>query len=98
MPAATAKDRENRAARLRALPAYVDQHIELWREQLATGAAAPIAVVDAVRRQLAAQQEQMRIAAGGDAVDEPFIAAWQRMDAFLRDQYRPVALEARPGR
>ena len=46
MPARTVRDYENIIARLRALPAYIDQSIELMREQLASGFAQPAVVVE----------------------------------------------------
>lgn len=55
MPARTLRDYENIIARLRALPPYVDQSIELVREQLAAGLAQPVIVVDLMLDQVVAQ-------------------------------------------
>ena len=71
MPARTVRDYENIIARLRALPTYIDQSIELMREQLASGFAQPALVVelmlDQVRR---AGQRPVRpvTAAGGVSI------------------------------
>jgi uncharacterized protein (DUF885 family) len=46
MPFVTASDYENYIARLRAFPAYVDQHIELLREGLALGMSLPRVVLN----------------------------------------------------
>jgi uncharacterized protein (DUF885 family) len=46
MPFAAVSDYENYIARLRAFPAYVDQHIELMREGLVTGTTLPRVVLD----------------------------------------------------
>jgi uncharacterized protein (DUF885 family) len=71
MPARTVTDYENILSRLRALPTYVDQTIELLREQLAAGRTQPAVVVDLVLAQITAQ-------AGRRAEDSPLLAAFQR--------------------
>jgi uncharacterized protein (DUF885 family) len=76
MPARTISDYENIIARLRAVPAYVDQNIELLREQLAAGLAQPQIVVDLVLEQLAAQR---RPAAGGS----PLLAAFRQFPSDI---------------
>jgi uncharacterized protein (DUF885 family) len=115
MPARTAGDYENIAARLRALPVYVDQQIELMREQMAAGLAQPAVVVDLMLEQIAAQRrppaadspllaafrrfpetvpaaEQPRLRGlAVTAYDEQFVPSWTRLEAFLRDTYRPKA-------
>jgi len=58
MPARTARDYENLLARLRAVPAYVDQNIALLDDAIARGIAQPRVVVDLVSAQLAAQIAQ----------------------------------------
>jgi uncharacterized protein (DUF885 family) len=55
MPARTVGDYENIIARLRALPTYIDQSIELLREQLADHHAQPAVVVNLMLDQLTAQ-------------------------------------------
>ena len=57
MPARTVKDYENIITRLRALPTYIDQSIDLMREQLAAGLAQPAIVVDLTLDQVAAQSK-----------------------------------------
>jgi len=56
MPSRTVKDYENIITRLRALPTYIDQTIDLLREQLAAGLAQPTIVVDLMLDQIAAQR------------------------------------------
>ena len=55
MPARTVRDFENIIARLRALPAYIDQSIDLVREHLAAGLAQPVIVVNLTLDQVVAQ-------------------------------------------
>ena len=55
MPARTVRDYENIIARLRALPAYIDQSIDLMREQLAAHRAQPVGVVNLTLDQVVAQ-------------------------------------------
>ena len=71
MPARSVRDYENVIARLRALPKYVDQNIELMREQLSAGLAQPAIVVDLVLEQIAAQH-----AASPEV--SPLLAAFRR--------------------
>lgn len=60
MPALTVKDYENMLARLRAIPAYIDQNIVLLDDAVARGMTQPRVVVDLVSAQLAAQIAQDR--------------------------------------
>ena len=76
MPTRTVKDYENIVARLRALPPYVDQTIELFREQLAAGLAQPQVVVDLVVDQLGAQSRP-------PAMASPLLAAFTRFPAEI---------------
>jgi uncharacterized protein (DUF885 family) len=76
MPARTLADYENIVARLRAVPAYVDQNIELLREQLAAGVAQPQIVVDLVLDQIAAQRRPA-------ASESPLLAAFRQLPATI---------------
>jgi uncharacterized protein (DUF885 family) len=83
MPARTVKDYENIIARLRGVAAYVDQNIELLREQLAAGLTQPEIVVDLVLDQLAAQRKAA-------APESPLLAAFRQFPADISpvDQQR----------
>lgn len=91
MPAQSVRDYENIIARLRALPAYVDQQIALQREQLAAGLAQPAVVVDLVLDQLEAQRST-------PPDESPLLAAFRRfpdtIPAAERDRLRAEALAA----
>ena len=76
MPTRDGKDYENLIARLRGLPAYVDQTIELMREQLAAGLAQPQVVVDLMLDQLVAQGRP-------PALESPLLAAFTRFPASI---------------
>ena len=89
MPSRTVKDYENIITRLRALPTYTDQTIDLLREQLAAGLAQPTIVVDLTLDQIAAQR--------GDSPEEsPLLMAFKRFPADIgaSDQQR-LRAEAR---
>jgi uncharacterized protein (DUF885 family) len=58
MPARNARDYENIIARLRAIPAYVDQNLAIQDESIAAGMMQPRIVADLVIRQLDAQIKQ----------------------------------------
>ncbi len=58
MPARTVRDYENIIARLRAIPTYVDQNLEILSEAIATKIMQPRVVADLVTQQLAAQMNQ----------------------------------------
>ncbi len=58
MPARTVHDYENIIARLRAIPSYVDQNIEIFNEAIATEMMQPRVVADLVTQQLTAQMNQ----------------------------------------
>jgi uncharacterized protein (DUF885 family) len=58
MPAYTVRDYENIVARLKAVPAYVDQGIRIMDEAIASGMMQPRIVADRVVAQLAAQSSQ----------------------------------------
>ncbi len=76
MPARTVKDYENIIARLRALPAYIDQTTGLMREQLAAGLAQPAVVVDLTLDQVAAQGKMA-------AADSPLLGAFRRFPSEI---------------
>ena len=118
MPAASVADYERQIARLRTLPAYVQQHIELWDEQLASGVGQPASVVNRVVAEIEAQRgiaaegspllaafrsfpasvppaERARLEqAARTAYVEQFAPAWERLERFLRDTYRPRSRES----
>jgi uncharacterized protein (DUF885 family) len=83
MPSSSVADYERLLARIRALPAYVDQHIELWSELLADGLAQPVSVVDSVASAIEAQRE-------GGADRSPLLDAFRRFPASI-----PAAERAR---
>jgi uncharacterized protein (DUF885 family) len=58
MPARTVHDYENIIARLRAIPAYIDQNIAILDESIASGIMQPRVVADLVIQQLDAQSKQ----------------------------------------
>jgi len=83
MPSRTVKDYENIIPRLRALPTYIDQTIDLLREQLAAGLAQPTIVVDLMLDQIAAQR--------GDSPEaSPVLLAFRQFpgDISASDQQR----------
>jgi len=71
MPSRTVKDYENIIARVRALPAHIDQAIGVMREQLAAGLAQPAIVVDLTVDQVAAQSRP-------PASESPLLVAFRR--------------------
>ncbi len=70
MPARTVRDYENIISRLRALPTYIDQSIELMREQLASGFAQPALVVELML-------DQVRAQASAPSDQSPLLAAFR---------------------
>jgi len=58
MPAHSVRDYQNIVARLRAVPGYVDQNIEILRESAARGLMQPAVVVDRIVAQLQRQTAQ----------------------------------------
>jgi uncharacterized protein (DUF885 family) len=83
MPARSVRDYENIIARLRAVPTYIDQSIELLREQLASGFAQPPVVVDLMIDEVVAQ-------ASASADQSPLLAAFRSFppDISAADQSR----------
>jgi uncharacterized protein (DUF885 family) len=70
MPARTVRDYENIIARLRAIPLYVDQSLELLREQLDARLAQPAIVVNLMIDQVVAQ-------ASAPPEDSPLLVAFR---------------------
>jgi len=70
MPARTVRDYENIIARLRALPLYIDQSIDLMREQLAANRTQPAVVVNLMIEQVVAQ-------AGASPDQSPLLEAFK---------------------
>src|SRR6266849_3441903 len=58
MPTRTVRDYDNIIARLSAVPAYVDQNLDLLDEAIRRGLVQPRVVVDRVLQQIAAQVSQ----------------------------------------
>src|SRR5688500_4536781 len=72
MPARTVQDYENIVARLRGVPAYVDQHLDLLREQIGAGLVQPPIVIDLMLEQVTAQLKM-------PAAESPLLAAFRRL-------------------
>jgi uncharacterized protein (DUF885 family) len=71
MPSRTVKDYDNIIARLRAVPALINQSIDIMREHLAAGLAQPAIVVDLTLDQVTAQRKP-------SASESPLLAALRR--------------------
>jgi uncharacterized protein (DUF885 family) len=76
MPSRTVKDYENVIARLRKLPTFIDQAIDVMREQLAAGLAQPAIVVDLTLDQVIAQSQAA-------AAESPLLAAFRRFPSQI---------------
>lgn len=88
MPARTETDYENMLARLRALPAYVEQSVSALREALQAGVLQPKLVVDAVVAQLEAQSNP-------DPADSPLLQAFSEFpETVPESRRRELAAEA----
>ena len=91
MPAFTVKDCENIIARLRAVPAFVDQNIAIMNEAIARGWTQPKIVSDLVIEQLTAQ-------VGQDAAATPLLFFLKKMPASIpeaeRERLRKQATDA----
>jgi prolyl oligopeptidase len=91
MPVFTVKDCENIVARIHAVPAYVDQNIEIMNEAIARGWTQPKIVSDLVIEQLTAQ-------AGQDASTTPLLFFLKKMPPNIpepeRERLRKQATEA----
>ena len=81
MPAFTVKDCENIIARLRAVPAYVDQNIAVLNEAIERGLTQPKIVADLVADQLKAQVAQ-------DAATSPLLEFLKKMPANIPETER----------
>jgi uncharacterized protein (DUF885 family) len=81
MPAFTVKDCENIIARLRAIPAYVDQNIDIMNEAVARGITQPKIVSDLVIEQLSKQASQ-------DASQTALLAFLEKIPASIPDAER----------
>ncbi len=79
MPARTVHDYENMLARLRAIPTYVDQNIEILNEAVATKMMQPRVVADLVTAQLQAQMSQ-------DAEHTALTAAFRKFPSNIPQQ------------
>jgi uncharacterized protein (DUF885 family) len=76
MPARTVRDYENIVARLRALPLYIDQSIDLMREQLAARHVQPAVVVNLMIDQVVAQ-------ASASPEDSPLLVAFRAFPSAI---------------
>ena len=76
MPAQTARDYENMLARLRAVPAYIDQNLAMLDDAIARGMVQPKIVIDLVAQQVAAQIAQ-------DRNNTRLLAAFRRFPAAI---------------
>lgn len=83
MPAHAIRDYENIIARLRAVPAFVDQNIAILDEGIAKGMVQPRVVIDIIVAQLAAQTAQ-------DEKTTPLLAAFRNLPSNI-----PAAEQAR---
>jgi prolyl oligopeptidase len=81
MPAFTVKDCENIIARIRAVPAYVDQNISILNEAIARGWTQPKIVSDLVIAQLTAQ-------VGQDASTTPLLFFLKKMPPSIPEAER----------
>ncbi len=81
MPARTVRDGENIIARIRAVPAYVDQNIAVMNEAIARGWTQPKIVVDLVIEQLTKQVAQ-------DASTTPLLEFLKKMPANIPEADR----------
>lgn len=83
MPARTVHDYENLLARLRAVPAYIDQNLAMLDEAIAAGMVQPRIVVDLVTQQVAGQIAQ-------DQTNTRLLAAFRNFPSSI-----PAADQAR---
>jgi prolyl oligopeptidase len=81
MPALTVHDAENTIARLRAVPAYVDQNIAIFNEAIGRGWTQPKIVTDLVI-------EQMKIQVAQDATNTPLLAFLKKLPPSISEADR----------
>jgi len=81
MPAHSVREYENLIARLRAVPRYVDQQIEILNEATARGLTQPLVVVDVVAGQIDKQASQ-------DAAHSALLAPFARFPTNVADAER----------
>jgi uncharacterized protein (DUF885 family) len=81
MPAFTVKDCENIIARLHAVPAYVDQNIEIMNEAIARGVTQPKIVADLVI-------DQLQVQVGQDASKSALLEFLKKMPASIPEAER----------
>src|SRR6266568_8169874 len=81
MPAFTVKDCENIIARLRAIPAYVDQNIAIMNEAIERGVAQPKIVADLI-------VEQLKIQTAQDASNTPLLEFLKKMPPSIPEAER----------
>ncbi|MDQ1403328.1 MAG: hypothetical protein QOG03_1644 [Actinomycetota bacterium] len=104
MPTGTAGERANIVARIEGVPRLIDQSIDLLREGLSLGVTAPRVVLrdvaDQVRAQLdggpllAPLEGQPEHLAAQKVVRETVTPAYERLLAFVTDEYLPGARES----
>ena len=91
MPAHSAQEYENIVSRLRAVPAYVDQNIEILNEAIGRGLTQPLVVVDRIVDQLDHQIAQ-------DAAHSALLSAFRHFPANVaaaeQDRLRDAAQDA----
>ena len=81
MPAFTVKDCENIIVRLHAIPAYVDQNIEIMNEAIAAGIMQPKIVVDLVI-------DQLKVQVGQDASQSALLEFLKKMPGSIPEADR----------
>ena len=87
MPARTEADYENMLARLRAIPAYVDQNIATLRDALAAGIVQPKLIVDIIIGQLEAQ-------ASPSPAESPLLAAFRDVPAEISEDRQAALVDS----
>lgn len=85
MPTRTHADYEDMIARLRAVPAYIEQNIAALREAIKKGRVQPLRTVDLISGQLDAQ-------AAPSAADSPLLGAFRKFPASIPDTRREALL------
>ncbi len=120
MPSRTVGDFENRIARLRATPAYVDGGVALLRGAIAAGLVQPGYIAETIAGQIRSQAQppagktplleafrnfpdsipqaqRARLMEQAEAAyKEAFRPAWQKLAAFVADEYVPAGRKETP--